>query len=162
MGTTVLGSQILGEPMNDVGSQPTDRSAVKPLFPRESAKHRHAQQYPLRPARKPRDVVSAQELLPGRESLIHIFGKGNVPGESGRRRTLFGRGILRVHKRPSTCGSGRLGSSCHVWRHHAQAAKSIPALFSLKLSESLNANFSRAVPAEIALSRQHPVLQQLR
>lgn len=80
----------------------------------------------------------------------------------GRPASLFRRGIFRAHQRPSTCGSGRLGSNCHVWRHHAQAGKSFRAPFSSKISESLDENFPRMVPAELARSRLHSVLQQWR
>jgi hypothetical protein len=86
---TLRVAYVLCHPVHYIGAQPADSAAVKTLFSRKLAKHGHAEQPPSWPTRKPRDVVSAQELLPGRESLIHILGKRNVPGIGGRRRTLI-------------------------------------------------------------------------
>jgi len=70
--------------MQDVGSQPADPATVEMLFSRKLAKYDHAEQPPSWPARKPCDAVSAQELLVGREALIHRSRKGNVPKRSAR------------------------------------------------------------------------------
>jgi len=100
-GTTVLFRQVLRQPIADIALQPADAAAVETLSSRKLAKHGHAEQPPSRPASKPRDIVSAQEMFPGREALIHPSRKSNVPKRSGRGRALCRREILRAHKRPS-------------------------------------------------------------
>ena len=60
----------------------------------------------------------------------------NAPGKTRRARPLLGRGILRTHKRPATCGSGRLGSSCHVWRYLGLTCRANVERFRSKCSET--------------------------
>jgi hypothetical protein len=88
---------------------------------RKSAKRHHAQQHPARPTRETRDIVRTQQLLPRGRLLVNPARESNVLGPSDRRRTLLGQRFFR-HKRPSTCGSGRLGSSCHVLSDDASTA----------------------------------------
>lgn len=69
-GTTVLLRQILRQPIADIASQPADAAAVETLFSRKLAKYGDAEQPPSWPALKPRDVVSAQALLPDMEAIV--------------------------------------------------------------------------------------------
>jgi hypothetical protein len=71
-GTTVLLRQVLRQPIADIALQPADAAAVETLFSRKLTKHGHAEQPPSRPTSKPRDIVSAQKMLPaGKRSFTH-------------------------------------------------------------------------------------------
>jgi hypothetical protein len=56
--TTALDSQVLGQPIEDLGPQPADIATVILVFARKPTRDHKAQQEPTWPARNPRDVVS--------------------------------------------------------------------------------------------------------
>ena len=110
-------TRSFSDPVQHVISQPAYSSAVEALLCGESTEQHQAEEHPSRSAGQARYIVSTQELLPGREALVHPLGQRDAIRGSGGGCALAGRKILRAHKRPSTCGSGRLGLSCHVWRY---------------------------------------------
>lgn len=111
-GQALVDAGSVSDPVQHVVSQPGNSSAMKAVFSGESTEQHHAKQYPLRSAREAGHVVSTEELIPGWETLVHPLGERDVI-RSGRC-AAFGRKSFESHKRPSTCGSGRLGLSCHV------------------------------------------------
>jgi len=111
-------TRSFSDPVQHVISQPAYSSAVEALLCGESTDQHQAEQHPSRSAGQARHIVSTQELLPGREALVHPLGQRDaIRGNGGGCVLVVVRKILRAHKRPSTCGSGRLGLSCHVWRY---------------------------------------------
>jgi hypothetical protein len=117
-------TRSVSHPIQHVISQPADSSAVETLLCGESTEQDQAEQHPSRSAGQARHVVSTQELLPGWEALVHPLGQRDAIRRSGAGCALVvGRKTLRAHKRPSTCGSGRLGLSCHVWRYLVPSTK---------------------------------------
>lgn len=103
----------VSDPVEHVASKPGYSAAMKAVFSGESTEQHHAKQHPLRSAREAGHIVSTEELIPGWETLIHPLGERDAIRRSGRY-AAFRRKSFESHKRPSTCGSGRLGLSCHV------------------------------------------------
>src|SRR4029077_20778886 len=106
------------------------------VLPGKPTQHHHAEQHPPRSARQSRNIVRSRDVSQRRERLIRPFGKRDSVGKSGRGRTRFKAGIVQAHKRPSTCGSGRLGSSCHVCLYLAKRGKRVREKFRAKSSET--------------------------
>src|SRR5205807_1879396 len=125
-------TRSFSDPVQHVISQPAYSSAVEALLSGESTEQHQAEQHPPRSAGQARHVVSAQELLPGREALVHPLGQRDAIRGRGRSGVLFGGKIFRAHKRPSTCGSGRLGLSCHVWCNDGRVLQASSRAVSLK------------------------------
>jgi len=124
------------DPVQHVISQPAYSSAVEALLSGESTEQHQAEQHPPRSAGQARHVVSAQESLPGREALVHPLGQRDAIRGRGRSGALFGGKIFRAHKRPSTCGSGRLGLSCHVWCNDGRVLQASSREVSLKIQRN--------------------------
>lgn len=115
---------VVGHPIEHVVSQPANAPAVEYALWGESAEYHQPKQSPSRSASQARDVVRAQELIPPGEPLVDPGRKRNVLGDCrADARVRRGRGR---HKRPATCGSGRLETSCHVRHHHAPEGKRVP------------------------------------
>ena len=64
---------IVGEPIEDVASQPTDPPAAKTLLSRKAPEQRQRCEYPAMAPREPRHVMGSQELFEGRKSFIDPF-----------------------------------------------------------------------------------------
>jgi len=118
-------TRSFSDPVQHVISQPAYSSAVEALLCGESTEQHQAEEHPSRSAGQARHIVSTQELLPGREALVHPLGQRDAIRRSGGGCALVGRKILRAHKRPSTCGSGRLGLSCHVWPYLVPSTRQV-------------------------------------
>ena len=128
--------QIVRQPIQYIRPHPADPAAMKSVLPRKPAKHNHAQHDPSRSPCQACDVVGAQELLPGREALVHPLGQRDAIRRRGRGGAHVGGKIFRAHKRPSTCGSGRLGLSCHVWGNDGRFGQALSGKFRGKFSET--------------------------
>jgi len=119
-------TRSFSDPVQHVISQPAYSSAVEALLCGESTEQHQAEQHPPRSAGQARHIVSTQELLAGREALVHPLGQRDaIRGNGGGCALVVGRKILRAHKRPSTCGSGRLGLSCHVWPYLVPSTRQV-------------------------------------
>lgn len=123
-GSAAHEADFIGHPRKHVASQPTDSSAVKRTLLRKTTEHHHAEQHPSGPAGEARDVVRTQELIPTGKQLVDPGRKRNALGD-WRAAARVRRTCVRGHKRPVTCGSGRLGAHCHVERHHAPEGQEI-------------------------------------
>src|SRR5205814_7744621 len=129
-----VAARSFSDPVQHVIPQPAYSSAVEAMLSGESTEQRQAEQHPPGPAGQAGHVVSTQELLPGREALVHPLGQRDAIRRRDRGGALFGGKIFRAHKRPSTCGSGRLGLSCHIWGNDGRFAQAPSREFRGKFS----------------------------
>jgi len=129
-------SMILGKPAQYIGSQPTDSTAAKAALPGKPTDNCHARDQPWRSSRKTRHFMGREDLVPWRKRFVNPAGKENslAKANEGCPKTLGVR-LKRVfvHKRPATCGSGRLGSSCHLWAESCARCNRCARWVSLKI-----------------------------
>ena len=129
-------TRSFSDPVQHVIPQPGYSSAVEAMLSGESTEQRQAEEHPSRSAGQARYIVGTQELLPGREALVHPLGQRDAIRRRGRGGALFGGKIFRAHKRPATCGSGRLGLSCHVWCNDGRVVQASSREVSLKIQRN--------------------------
>jgi hypothetical protein len=138
--TTTGGSRIPLEPIQDVGSQPANSFAGKALYAGELCCRFRASERPRRPPHEASDVMGGQYLVPYRVGVICLARQENPWAKDGYPEALGVRSNL-AHKRPATCGSGRLGSNCHVCVYVASHTSRKPAEIRGEFSETeLRAN----------------------
>src|ERR1022692_1337469 len=101
-------------PLKNIGLEPTNFFAAKSLFSRKLTDDRHAAKHPRWSPEEPGDIMGGENLIPCRIGFIHPPGDRDslMYGHAGRLDADLNR-VCR-HKRPSMCGSGRLGLNCHA------------------------------------------------
>lgn len=71
-------AKILGQPVNDVGSQPADAAAMKATFVWKAAEQGKTQHHPAGSACQACDIMRGEELLPVREALVDVRRETNA------------------------------------------------------------------------------------